>query len=510
MAKKVIRQNQQAVRVQVDGPGTVWSVFRLGESSVTGKTDPGPGRTATFISDRFGNPVVGFSTTDPPAGLPSFTLTFFEETEVSYIEKERDRGCDLYMQISTSKCGALDNPNMWDVIDHYGQGRVGDLTPGDGPTAPFTGAQADMAGTLNFNYRFRVVRTTLSALTTTETEDLLDIAFLGDAICNDCGNGYPGADEIGYIVCAAGSGVTPNILYTTNGGGSWATTSADPFAIDENASSVVWDWIDTNKFRLIVGTNSTDVAAKPKIAYADVTLGAEDTTAWTSTVTTNADAATGDIVTALLWATFGRLYIGADTGDIYLSDTQGEDVLWTTLFTGANQINAFATNHDKNNVWAVGASNTILREVDLSGTFAARVGPSGGGAFTAIAVANDGTLYAGNGQSIFKSDNEAENTGGWTSLKDFGTNKVVEDIGFRGGSKSLGGDSQCVWAVVDDTAGSNGEVWESLDGGATWRQIPVLANLGYNAAYFSETDNNRVIVVGDTDAGATGAIHLVS
>jgi hypothetical protein len=145
----------------------------------------------------------------------------------------------------------------------------------------------------------------------------------------------------------------------------------------------------------------------------------------------------------------------------------------------------------------VGASNTILQELGQSGTFDTKVGPTGGGTFYSVFVANDGRLYAGNGQSIYLSDNSALNAGGWTALKDFGSNKTVIKINCAGGTKSQGGDSQLLRCVVDDTAGSTGEVWESADGGATWIQVDSLTNTGYNEAAFSPTDDNWALVVGD-------------
>lgn len=507
---KVIKQNQVAIRYQPDGPSTEWSIFRLGESSATGKSNPGPGKTPVYVTDRFGRPVVGFSSTDPPGGIPSMTVTFWEKPEVSFLEKQRALGCDMYLQIAQTECGALDNPNMWTSIDHFGKGLIGDLSPGDGPSVPYSGSEVSTAATINFDYMFRVTRVSLSQLTTTEAQDLLALAVLGDPLCNDCGNGYPGADKIAYIACEALGGATANILYTVNGGGSWTTTSADPFAIAENASTLAWDWIDSNKFRLLVGCGTTDAGAKAKIAKADVTLGAEGTTAWTSVVSASASGATGEFVTALAWLFHDRVYIATDAGEIYVSEDQGDSWDAAAYYTGSAAIYKFAKSPDGSHVWAVGASNAILREVNQANGFAARVGPSGGGEFRSIAVANDGTLYAGNGTSIFKSVNEAENTGGWTSLKNFGANHRVIAIGFRGGEASRGGDSQCVWAVVDDTTPGAGELWESLDGGASWRQISELANLGYNDAFFSQVDNNKVLIVGDTDAGSVGAIHLAS
>jgi hypothetical protein len=110
-------------------------------------------------------------------------------------------------------------------------------------------------------------------------------------------------------------------------------------------------------------------------------------------------------------------------------------------------------------VYAVGASNVILKEVNKSGSFVALVGPSGGGAFSAIVQASDGLLFAGNGQSLYVSNNDALNTGGWTSLKDFGSNHVIEEIFLKKG------DSNHIYVVVDDTTPGNGEFWHSNDGG---------------------------------------------
>jgi hypothetical protein len=53
------------------------------------------------------------------------------------------------------------------------------------------------------------------------------------------------------------------------------------------------------------------------------------------------------------------------------------------------------------------------------------------------------------------------------------------------------------------------EFWQTLDGGTTLDQIPELPNDGYNGAYFSETDDNHAVIVGDDD-GATGIFHLLT
>jgi hypothetical protein len=193
-----------------------------------------------------------------------------------------------------------------------------------------------------------------------------------------------------------------------------------------------------------------------------------------------------------------------------VSTDQGESDPGAALYTGSTQINGFTLAPNQDEVYAFGASNLILREVNRSGSWEVLVGPAGGGEFTAAARAGGNELlYAGNGQSIYVSSDKAGNAGNWTALKDFGASHVVREIQCIGGEKAGGGSSELLRVVVDDTTPGSGEVWFSIDGGANFSQVPELTNGGYNGAYFSDIDDNLVTVVGDRVA-AVGAIHKVS
>jgi hypothetical protein len=152
----------------------------------------------------------------------------------------------------------------------------------------------------------------------------------------------------------------------------------------------------------------------------------------------------------------------------------------------------------------VGASNTILVELaNARGTFVARTGPSGGGAFTAIARAKDGVIYAGNGQSIYLNTNEARAAGGWTSLKDFGSNHVVKNI------FCVNGSSQIVYAVVSDGTGTDGDLWISTNGGLTWVEKSDVSNTGYSGAVMSRQDANLLYICG-LSSGSDALVHKLS
>lgn len=504
-----LKQDRALLWVQKEGPGTPWTPLGMGGTSVTGRSQPGPTKTAVYGVNRYGQPVVLFTTKEPPGGLPSLTIGQYDEAEVSFLEKRQKEGCPIYVQIRYTKCGSLDNPKLWDAIDHMGMGIVGDISPSDGPVTPYAGGALESSGNVQFDYGFRLVRSSLSALAGGGATALLDVAVVTDALCNDCGNGYPGPDRIVLIATASAAGPAVAQLLISSNGGSTFSAVTGPFAAAENTGFIDYDWIDTDKIRVIVGCTTTDAAALAKIAYADITLGDYTTVSWTVVVSTSATGAVGEVLTSLAWMSNGRLYVATDGGDIYLINDQGESWADAAISSPAVDILGFAKNHNGSNVWAFGETNTIMREVNESGTFTMRVGPNGGGNFTALAVANDSTLYAGNDTSLFKSINEAANEGGWTLLKNFGTARVVKSIELSGGEAARGGDSQVIRVVVDNTTPGSGEVWESIDGGATWRQISVLANGGYNAAVASEVDNNMLLIVGDT-SGGVGVIHKMA
>lgn len=504
----ILGQDRAILWIQPDGPGTSWKPFGVGEKAagVTGKTVPGAGRTPVYGRTEFGKPVLIKMNAEAPGDLPSATIQLYERGQIDVLLRALQRNCPINIQVRIVKCGVLNNPNIWDVIDHFAGGQVTTYNPGDAPSAEFNGEIIQAEGSVSFTHHIRLVGTSLSRLTTSEAENLLSIAGIPDEDCNACGNGYPGADQIMYIGAESGLAAA-NVLYTRNGGGTWAATSADPFVtVGEDISFIAVRFINETQIRVIVATNVTAAGAKARIAWADVDLGDEGTTVWTVVSITN--TVNGEVVEGMGWLTFDRLYLAA-AGDIYVSEDQGESVSGTAIYTGSTVINGFAISADESTVIAFGASNLFLRELGQSDLFETRVGPSGGGTFYSAAIAGDGTVYAGNGTSIYKSTDQGGQAGNWTELKDFGTNKRVVAIQCVGGSRALGGDSEIIRAVVDDTAGANGQVWLSVSGGADWTQITEVTNLGYNGAYFSQISDNLAVIVGDAQGG-TGVIHRLA
>lgn len=507
----ILGQDRAVVWLQERGPFTPWSPFVVGDKAagMSGKSLPAPGRTPVYGRDRFGKPVLVKMNSEAPGELPTATITFYEDGSVDVLRRALLRGCPINIQNRLVDCGVLNNPNVWSTIDHYGGGQPTSYTPGDGPSVEYNGEQMTNEVAMAFTHVIRLVQTTLSDLTSGTSLDVLDIDGIPDEDCGICGTGFPGADQILIVGLASDTGATGEVLVTGNGGGSWAATSTNPFGAstdEEDISSVAVNAISKSGIRYVVATNTAVNGEKARIAYADVDLSDLLTTTW-NVITLDNTTVTTSSVTALGWLKFNSLYIAAE-GDIYVSEDQGGSDPGAPVYTGSTAITGFAISPDENTVWAFGESNLLLREVGDSRVFEARVGPSGGGTFTAIAIAGDGTLFAGNGTSIYRSTDQAGGTANWTALKDFGTGKPVVAIQVIGGQRAGGGDSQLLRVVVDNGSGA-GEVWMSVDGGLTWFQPATRTNAGYNAAYASEIDDNLLFVVGDASGGA-GVIQRLS
>lgn len=489
-----VTQDKIVLYAQPDGPNTSAKPLSIDKHGMADKTSPGPGRTVVWGTDEFGRFFPKITPNEPPGGLNTSTVEEDDTGTFSFLAKMFDRlGC-FPLQERWYKCGRKDGP-AWTRLKQRGRMTITQKVESAGPSREATAASTFSSYEVSWPYTVELYQHALTALTISEDQNINDIAVLSDLVvgCNDCFPGYA-PDEIMYLAVDSNSGSPgdfANVWYSTNGGGTFAITSTNPFAAVQDILFVEMVFISDTQFRVIVINDQTTAQLK----YADFTLGAEGTSSWSAATTIGAAA-----IEAARLLFYDRFYI-AVAGDIYISGNQGETV-GAAIYTGAVAINDFAKSPVDGSVWAVGASNLILRELSQSDTFDTMVGPTGGGAFTAVTVANDGRIYAGNGTAIYLSDNGALNAGGWTSLKDFGANKAVKSINCAGGSKSQGGDSQLLRVVVDDTASGTGAVWESVDGGANWKAVDSLTNTGYNSAVFSPSDDNWAIIVGDS-----GKVH---
>ncbi len=506
---KAVKQSMSAVYVPTNGKFAAASAFQRGTSGATGISVPGAGdKTPFFGTDAFGNPINVGSERGTP-GAPAVTLQNYVTLVQDALQKSQQKGKKEYAQIRFHDCVSLDIPTGWEGILHFGNTQPGDIGLSDPVSREFADGRIEQDIPFNPDYAVWIWKGSIAAQTTTETYAANDVWFLSlpDSFA-DCGNGYVGADKLGFIACDSnGTSTTPNVLYTNDGGSTWTATTAQPFGASDHAGHIDGSVISKTQARVATGLTLASASQYAEIEYGDATVSSGDISSWT---TVNVSSTTNHTVTALMWSELNpnRVYVGNSEGDIWLSTNRAET--FASTYSGSNNINAFYEAPD-GYVYAVGDSDTFLVEKNQSGTFSTFTGPTSAGTTqaTAIAVTQDAIWLGYNEEIHYTKNLEPTAAADWTSSKDFGANHDVKVISPKGKSRWPGGDSQLIYVVVNDDSGNEGDLWVTADGGGTWEEITNVTNAGYNSAHFSPIDDNLAFIVGEP-SGSLALIHKYS
>lgn len=493
--------------IQPDGRGTPLEPMSVDRHGLGDQTDNTiPGRGVLFGRDEFGRPTPKVEFDEAPGGLNTATITFDPEASLDFLDTMRLENGKFGIWKFFIPSGRLGNYANW-----TNEGDL-DFLAGCKITAGTKGGrEKDYSGTPlsnTFDVSWRNTLTILppklsdsSPSAALAPDDCAGITFISDLDPQQEIPGYPGPDKIGFVANAGATGTSINqVLYTVDGAGSWAALATDPYIAAEDLGDIAARFVSHDTYRVVVLRTTANAAAPPSTKYVDIVVGAEGgAITWTEGTMGATDNVDGE---AMFWGgPYGRLYAAADTGKIYVSTNAAET--YSLIGDLAVVVAQFAVDDD-DNIWVVGATNTIAREKSSNrGTFDTLVGPSGGAAFTSVAVARDNWLYAGNGVTFARSNNLAASTGGWSTLKTFPANHAVVGI------QCVDGESQILRIVVGDTTGNDGDAWYSLDGGNSFVEVTDLSNNSYTKTYVSEINPNLVFISGVND-GTNGVVHKLS
>ena len=478
-----------AIRVKEEGEFVNdYTLLTCEEVGISERTLVSPGVT-NVTGRNCDNKFVTLATIQEPlTDSDTFSIDFYGHYDlVETLTKFKQKNAKFYVQLMSFPQQPVDVPSLASKVEHYLVQDTG-LTLGAGRNRDGSGGLQENSISLAATNRVIAnLGISLSSVTNSLTENALCVTMITDDIGRK--TGYRGPDKVMFVGLdddAANPGV---VAVSVDGGSSFAelTTDPDPFAGIVGVSTIDYAFVSETQFRVVVGA-TTLAATKAQFAYQDFTFGSETVAAAWTVVSITASSAT-DEITAMLWPEASRLYLSA-AGEIYLSTDLGVSDPGAAKFTGANNFNDMFYDSERN-VWAVGDSNAIIvEEASMRDTWVTRTGPSGGGAFGAIAVADNGVIFAGNGTAVYSSTNGARTAGGWTSLKDFGGTYTVQKI------VCVEGSSEIVYVFVDDD-GVQGDVWFTTNGGVTWTQKTATTNSGYKDAVISEQDPNLMFAVGD-------------
>jgi len=435
-----------------------------------------------------------------PPGEVTSTVTTYVKKVRDYLQTYGDCGA-LY--VHQSECGKKDVVLNYDAGSLLYDAIVTNKTKTN--TAMREGSDAaeqsfDVSASPPLSEYWKLV---VTALTTTEANDLTDIAICGEDLCwGACGPTSDKCDDL-CATAAAGTGVTANVICSADAGNAWAATAADPFAIDEDIAFIVCFAIDRNTIRRLVGRGTTDAGNPAEIAYSD-DAGAT----WTlvNVGTTNGEYFIGG---GSGWA-YSQRYIWTvtDGGLIYFSDDGG--VTWTQQVTA----NAVALNYvhfaDHRNGIVVGDTNVIYSTVDSGAHWTAETGPAAQAAADILCcrVLDRYRWWLGydDGEVWFTNDAGAT----WTQRlipapAGAATVDEVKDMDFY---NHYHGCLAVDW--TDGSSNNRGAIYRTFNGGFDWEVYPIADTFDLDGTPGLRSiimcDENTIYAVGDL-VSAVGSIY---
>lgn len=304
-------------------------------------------------------------------------LTAWLDKVAHYLERV---ACPFYLHVN-KRCGGIAN-----AINNYERGISLEIIKRTARnlTALAAGIGEDADSQQVFTLAgapplWDVYKLTPDRQTTAEAQAANDTVFVRENLCGDCTPRYE-EGTIGMNVHDAAGGATANVQYTLTGGSTWTTCAADPFAADENITTVAYAWIDSKRIRFFVGRGTTDAGNPAEIAYTDFNVETDTAigAAWTlaNVGSTNGQFFFGP--KSIFAYDYFNIWAVAGAGYIYKSSNGGQT--WTAQESGVLTTEDFytitAAPDSKRFLVAAGENNAIAKTKDGGVTWSSVTGPS--------------------------------------------------------------------------------------------------------------------------------------
>ena len=472
--------------VQPEGPNG--ALYYLGCHDVGDITEPMGDITLTYCPDPASvNKWQVTGSFQSEAGAVTTTITAVMQRGRDWLERALCQGPIYITKISA---GRRDQFTHWERVFALVSPRQTERgISGLLARNPKDQAETTMTFNISAEELLRLARVTSGRQSTSATRNLLDVAICSTPRCKDRWNTAIEVAQYAVAVGAAAVGVPAVGISTDDAGSTWTAFSANPFANNENISTVVCFDLDPETTRWIVGRGTTDADNPAEIAYSD-----DGGATWTNV---NVGSVTGQYVTSLFALDLSNIWLGTDDGYIYYSDDSG--LTWTaqesgTLISGAVNGIFFA---DADTGMAVGDGDVILYTKDGGTTWSAVTATGSSDDITCVGYNGDGIWWVGtSGGELYYSNDDGE-TWSARAFAGSGSGEVVA-VEFV---------NALVGFMVHNTATPVGRVLRTVNGGYNWETVDVPTNAGFNA--LAVADEHTAFVVGNASGGTSFILKVI-
>lgn len=423
---------------------------------------------------------------------PQLTIMGRYTMDISDLLKLAKDGCDHTLHIHMGMCSDPKDFNRgWQKaailekarVTSYGTEDLGALEPSEraivNEEVPFTGEDY-----------YEVKPLVMSSQAATQVvQEVMDIVICDSKNCGFCGIPSDGCSIVFALTATAhGSpGLSAEIIFTENGGGTWDDTNITTLAANEDPIALACVGI----YLVVISDESNSLHYAET---ADILNGAE----------TWAEVATGFVVGGEPKAIFslGPSYtwiVGAGGYVYFTSDVTGGVTVKSAGSVVTQQLNAI-NGTDILKLVAVGNSNTVIYSLDGGNTWQSVTGPAVGVNLNTVFMRTETEWWVGTagGQLWYTRDSGVS----WTQKTFSGSGAgSVRDIVFV---------TPSVGYMAHSTATPAGRIFRTINGGYDWYALPegtgtIPAN-DYVSALAVCEDANIIYGAGLADNGIDGFI----
>lgn len=463
--------------VQPDGPGTKFALYSCQALTEWRREYDEPVYIKCKSADEY-NKLKTMRTIHGKPQEPTFTVAAFTPQDEDFLI---DLECPVDWQVFYGICESPSSPTGYTKIRHFyksskrneGESNVDYI--GDEESAGIQQSSEFTAEDV-----ITILKTTVASAATgvTETQAFNDIAFLSEGRCEgdcgpeikDCEWGVTGADS-SYGVAHA------NVWKTEDGADLWALMATDPFA-DNTA--------DVGAVAILAGETAPRIIAfrgnVSGLYAARCSITDDWGVSWTEV--DMGGLLNGSYVNSVFVYSSGLIYAVGNDGSIWYSVDRAAS--WTHLsdtITGANLIELRDIHTpDGDTIYAVGDLNTIIKSTDGGDSWTTLSGPADGNedlltvqAPTTYRVLVGGERDAGEDCLWVSTDGGSS----WTDIDFTGSTTV----GGRVNRLRVAPKASTQHMIMLHGTGANDRFFRTLDGGATWERMALVANSGLNGLY---------------------------